>query len=326
MKKLLTTHCSLLTKKNLLAFSAGIDSTALFFLLLENDIPFDIAIVDYNIREQSKKEVEYAKKLANDHNKKIYIKSVNLPSSNFEAIARKIRYKFFEEIIKEKGYDTLLTAHQLDDKLEWFFMQLSKGAGVVELLGLDTKEKREFYTIVRPLLDITKNELLDYLHHHDIKYFVDESNKDTKYKRNYFRQKYTQEFLSEFKDGVKRSFKYLQKDKEELSKLDIIYHDKKLFILKNQKNDLLNIRAIDKIVKKLGVLLSQKAKDEILKQKESVISHKIAVAITDNMIYIAPYTKAKLPKDFKEKCRLKKIPSKIRFYLFEEKINIFNTL
>ncbi|MEA1879510.1 MAG: ATP-binding protein, partial [Campylobacterota bacterium] len=47
-------------KKNLLAFSAGIDSSALFFLLLENNIKFDIAIVDYNIRDQSKKEVTHA--------------------------------------------------------------------------------------------------------------------------------------------------------------------------------------------------------------------------------------------------------------------------
>ena len=51
-------------QKNLLAFSAGIDSSALFFLLLEQNIPFDIAIVNYNQREQSKEEVSYAKELA----------------------------------------------------------------------------------------------------------------------------------------------------------------------------------------------------------------------------------------------------------------------
>lgn len=73
------------TKRNLLAFSAGIDSSALFFLLLEKNIPFDIAIVNYNVREQSKDEVEYAKQLANKYNKKIYIKDVKLENiSNFE--------------------------------------------------------------------------------------------------------------------------------------------------------------------------------------------------------------------------------------------------
>jgi len=47
--------------KNLLAFSGGVDSSALFFILLEKKIPFDIAIVNYHKREQSKKEVEYGK-------------------------------------------------------------------------------------------------------------------------------------------------------------------------------------------------------------------------------------------------------------------------
>ena len=51
-------------QKNLLAFSAGVDSSALFFLLLEQNIPFDIAIVNYNLRVQSKDEVFYAKNLA----------------------------------------------------------------------------------------------------------------------------------------------------------------------------------------------------------------------------------------------------------------------
>ena len=91
------------SSKNLLAFSAGVDSTALFFLLLNSNIPFDIAIVDYNIREQSKEEVAHAKNLAKKFNKKIYKKDIFLENlSNFEKQARDIRYNFFEEIIKKK--------------------------------------------------------------------------------------------------------------------------------------------------------------------------------------------------------------------------------
>lgn len=64
------------SSKNLLAFSAGIDSTALFFLLLNSNISFDIAIVDYNIREQSKEEVAHAKKLSKKSLIKKYIKKI----------------------------------------------------------------------------------------------------------------------------------------------------------------------------------------------------------------------------------------------------------
>ena len=108
-------------QKNLLAFSAGVDSTSLFFLLLKQNIPFDIAIVNYNLREQSKDEISYAKELALKYNKKIFLKDIKLEnSSNFEKTARDIRYKFFEEIISKNSYENLITAHQLNDKLEWF--------------------------------------------------------------------------------------------------------------------------------------------------------------------------------------------------------------
>ena len=60
-------------KKNLLAFSAGVDSTALFFILLQNNINFDIAIVNYNTREQSQEELAYAKELASTYNLKCHL-------------------------------------------------------------------------------------------------------------------------------------------------------------------------------------------------------------------------------------------------------------
>lgn len=316
----------LLEKSNLLAFSAGIDSTALFFQLLEGGIEFDIAIVDYGMREQSKDEVAYAKELALKYDKKIFIKEVKLKESNFEHNARLERYKFFEEIIKENSYNNLLTAHQLDDRVEWFFMQLSKGAGVVELMGFSEVVQRDGYDLVRPLLKNTKEELLTYLHDNDIKYFIDESNKDPKYKRNHIREKYTNEFLQEFKNGILKSFSYLEKDSEELFKVEVVSKEKELTILKKQTSDLQNIRAIDKEVKKLGLLLSKSTKDEILRQGEIILSDKIVVCITDKLIYICPYVKVPMDKKFKEKCRVLKIPPKVRGYLKTSKLKRYESL
>ena len=143
--------------KNLLAFSGGVDSSALFFLLLNHKIDFDIAIVNYNTREQSKDEIEYALNLAKEYKKEIFIKDVKLEnSSNFEKNARDIRYIFFEQIIKENSYETLITAHQLNDRLEWFLMQLSKGAGLVELFGIREFEEKKDYKIL-PENSITLN-------------------------------------------------------------------------------------------------------------------------------------------------------------------------
>ena len=311
-------------QKNLLAFSAGIDSSALFFLLLEQNIPFDIAIVNYNQREQSKEEVSYAKELAIKYSKNIYLKDITLDAnSNFEKNARDIRYAFFEEIINEYSYENLITAHQLNDKLEWFMMQITKGAGLVELIGFNVFEHKENYKIYKPLLQITKEELQNYLKQNDLKYFIDNSNFDEKYKRNFFRHNFSDKLLEEFKEGIKKSFDYLQKD---LNSLNIQDRPKKkikeLEIFVNQKDDNLNIRTIDLSLKRRGILLTNAQRNEILKQKEITISNKINISMDENNIWITPMLNITMDKKFKELCRVNKIPKNIRAYIFSENIDL----
>ena len=311
-------------QKNLLAFSAGIDSSALFFLLLEQNIPFDIAIVDYNQREQSKEEVSYAKELAIKYSKNIYLKDVTLDAnSNFEKNARDIRYAFFEEIINEHSYENLITAHQLNDKLEWFMMQITKGAGLVELIGFNVFEHKENYKIYKPLLQITKEELQNYLKQNDLKYFIDNSNFDEKYKRNFFRHNFSDKLLEEFKEGIKKSFDYLQKDLNSLNIQDSPKQKiKELEIFVNQKDDNLNIRTIDLSLKRRGILLTNAQRNEILKQKEITISNKINISMDENNIWITPMLNITMDKKFKELCRVNKIPKNIRAYIFSENIDL----
>lgn len=309
------------SQKNLLAFSAGIDSSALFFLLVENEIQFDIAIVDYHQREQSKQEVAYAQTLCEQYHKKCFLGSYE--EENFsEKSARDFRYEFFEKIIQNNKYQTLLTAHQLNDQLEWFMMQLGKGSGLVELLGMQTYTQKDSYTIVRPLLQLSKDELLEYLQTNSIQYFVDETNIDTKYKRNQIRKDFSDEFLLNYKEGVKKSFEYLQKDvKTLMSKTRKICQIKELTVY-SFTNLNSAIRVIDKECKQRGILLSSSTRDEILSQKQIVVSHRLSIAFEANKIYIAPHSKEVMSKEFKELCRLNNIPQNIRAYLFEAQINI----
>ena len=311
-------------QKNLLAFSAGVDSSALFFLLLEQNIPFDIAIVNYNLRVQSKDEVFYAKNLASKYKKNIFLKETKIENiSNFEKNARDIRYKFFDEIILENSYENLITAHQLNDKLEWFMMQLSKGAGLVELIGFNEFEQKENYKIYKPLLNIAKKKLENYLKINNHKYFVDQSNFDEKYKRNYFRHTFSNKFLENFSSGVKKSFEYLQIDLDSLNIQNVpIKKIKELEIFLNQNDDNLNIRTIDLSLKKRGFLLTSAQRNEILKQKEITISHKINISIQQNHIWIAPICSEFIEKKYKELYRINKIPKNIRTYIFREKIEL----
>jgi tRNA(Ile)-lysidine synthase len=308
-------------RKNLLAFSAGGDSTALFFLLLEHKISFDIAIVNYNLREQSKDEIEYAKNLATKYNLKIFIKDVTKIDSNFEANARAIRYDFFNQIIDRYNYDNLLTAHHLADRFEWFLMQFCKGSGCVELAGMKEIEHRKNYTLIRPLLEYDKSELLEYLKSKNIKYFEDETNKDEKYKRNYFRHNFSNPLLKKYKDGIKRSFEYIQEDKDELVKDIEILNIDDFYYFKSSKSIRSNIYNIDKTLKNIGYMLTKNERQLLKTSKTLVVGRVYVVSFYKEYIFIAPYLKdITLTKEFKERCRVLKIDPKLRGYLFKNKI------
>jgi len=311
---------SLAGKKNLLAFSAGVDSSALFFLLLENNIKFDIAIVNYGTRTQSKEEVAHAKALAKKY--KLFCHTITAPKfeAHFEKQARDFRYEFFDSLVSIEGYNNILTAHQLNDQLEWLLMRLTKGAGVSELVGLEPISKRENYTLVRPLLSYAKDELLSYLNTNDFPYFIDESNSDEKYERNKFRNQFSDALISKYHEGIARSFTYLRKDKETLeSEFEIVYTKKSLFIIKLHTLTS-KVKATDMTLKKLGYLLSASQRQEIEKEISLVVGAKWAVELQGNLLYIAPYVTIDMPKKFKEKCRLSKIPAKLRGYYYQENI------
>lgn len=303
--------------KNLLAFSGGVDSTALFFMLLENSVDFDIAIIDYNIRVESKLEVAYAEELSEKYSKKIFKKSISLESdSNFESRARDERYRFFDEIIKKENYEILILAHQLNDKFEWFLMQFSKGAGAVELFGMNDISKRKNYKVVRPLLNFSKKTLFSYLTANNFKFFEDKSNADQKYKRNFFRHNFSDKFIEKFESGVKTSFEFLAKDIDILKSLSKeMARFEELVVFEVTNNPATILRTIDFELKKRGILLSSQTKQEILKQKQITISDKFCVALQDDLVWICPKSQLTMDKKFKECSRIANIPQNIRPYL-----------
>lgn len=301
-------------KKNLLAFSAGVDSSALFFLMQEAGVDFDLAMVDYGVRVQSKAEVIYAQKLAKKYVKKLYLHHAPKIKNNFEHNARVVRYDFFDSIVLENGYEYLITAHQLDDRFEWFMMQLSRGAGLNELIGFEKYTKRKNYTIYRPLLEITKEKLLHYLEKNRYQYFCDHTNSDEKYKRNYFRNHFCAKFLNEFSEGVKRSLEYLHNDKAFIANsFELLYEKKDLIIYRMDKapKEYLCVKRL----KELGYVMSAKQRKEVTQNSDLVIGGEFAIGSCQNLLFIAPFCKVTMDKKFKEQCRIAQIPKHIRPYL-----------
>ena len=302
--------------KNLLAFSHGVDSTALFYLLDEAGVKFDLAIVNYNVRAQSKDEVASARDLAVKFNKLIYIKSVRLGASNFEHEARVARYEFFGQICRERGYENLILAHQFDDKFEWFLMQLGRGAGLSELLGMQELEPRDDYVIARPLLGVRKCELERFLRERNLKYFTDKTNLTDRFKRGFIRAKFSEPFLNEYFNGVKKSFEFLAADALNLAP-EISNPAPKIYLIKRSKNE---VRGVDQTCKRLGFVLSSAQRNECARCLENgagcVLGGKVAVGAGAKFIFVTPYIKAAMDKKFKEACRTLKIPPINRGFLF----------
>lgn len=307
-------------KKILIAFSGGVDSSALFFLLSQSGLRCDLAIVDYEIRKESTDEVAYAKELALEHKVDCFVAKAPHFSSDFEAKAREFRYSFFEQIIQSHHYDILLTAHQLNDQLEWFFMRLSKGAGVSELVGLRDVVKKANYLLVRPLLEYSKAELLEYLKRGKKRYFVDSTNSDEKYERNYFRLQFSDKMVERYKDGIKKSFEYIKRDAHMLEEnCEVIFQEKNLIIAR-LKNKNYKSKATDILLKRLGYLLSAKQRKDIDSHSDIVIGGAWAIGLSEDLLFVSPYIKTVMSKRFKEWCRIAQIPPLIRGYIYQEQI------
>ncbi len=307
-------------KKNLLAFSAGVDSSALFFILLENSIAFDIAIVDYGVRQQSKKEVAYAKELASTHNLKCHLLTAKVTKKNFESQARDIRYNFFEDLSTTHFYDNLLTAHHLGDRFEWMLMQFCKGAGCAEIAGMNEIQIRENYSLIRPLLHLDKQELLSYLKENSLKYFEDESNLDEEIKRNEFRHKYAVPLLKKHLSGIKKSFEYIDADVSSLLEDVDIKTIGSFAYFSSCKKTRADIYTIDKYLKSQNYMLSANERGTLTTQKTTIVGRKFIVNQTGEFIFIIPYTQdnSVLKKEFKDLCRRLQVEPKLRQYLAQD--------
>lgn len=137
--------------------------------------------------KESDGDEQFLRQFAADHSLEITARNVNLKEQlelqggNLQQVARNFRYDFFDQITGEK--DVIVLAHHADDQLENFFLSLSRGATISGLSGM--LEKNGKY--VRPLLQFSRKDLLDYAHQNNIEWREDSSNSDLKYRRNLLR-------------------------------------------------------------------------------------------------------------------------------------------
>ena len=174
-------------KHYLLACSYGPDSMALFQMLLNEDIKFDVAHVEYNIREDSKKETEELKKFCLDRNIKLftYVAEEKI-ERNVEERCREIRYEYFHDLFLKHDYAALLVAHHQDDLIETYLLQKQRNI-LPHYYGLKEETVLFDIPVIRPLLSYKKADLLEFCKENQVPFALDYTNFLDIYLRNKIR-------------------------------------------------------------------------------------------------------------------------------------------
>ncbi len=196
------------------AVSGGPDSVALWYSLqvLSKSIGLKLVVAHLNhgLRSQESDDdaawVEHAAKLAQIpiHLKKVDTAAVARERKlGVEETARALRYEFFTEVAQKSGAVKVATGHNLDDQAETVLMRLVRGAGMDGLGGIPPVNRKGKLTLVRPLIQVSRREILDFLKRGEKTFRIDKSNADLKYRRNFVRHQLIPQIEQEWNPAVK---------------------------------------------------------------------------------------------------------------------------
>jgi len=243
----------LLKEKSIVCCSGGVDSVVLFNLMLSLNKNFVVAHCNFKLRgEDSDKDEEFVKKLCKQNSIEFYSKSFDTKKikktskSSIQMIARDLRYDFFDEISSLLNIKHILTAHHLNDSLESFLINISRGSGLDGLTGVPLINGK----IKRPLIEFEKKDILEFASNKKLSWREDSSNKSNSYLRNKIRNKIIPEFdelEGNFLKNFRNTLKYLKMSN---SLIHQKINEQKRDILEYKKNEVsLNISDLEHLDK-----------------------------------------------------------------------------
>lgn len=172
--------------------SGGPDSMALLYILNEFKNKIDLNLICAHVnhcqRKESDIEEDYVRNYCKENNIIFEcIKINNWGDDNFENEARSARYNFFEDLINNYDAKYLMTAHHADDLMETILMRIVRGSTLKGYSGFSRVVDRNNYKIIRPLITLTKDEILEFNKINNIKYYIDSTNNEDFHTRNRYR-------------------------------------------------------------------------------------------------------------------------------------------
>ena len=177
-------------KKLLLAISGGIDSMVLLHIFHELKYDITVAHCNFSLRDaENDADEDFVKTTCEALKIPFHIQRFDTKQFasdyklSIQLAARKLRYDWFLELLSEKKLDYVLTAHHLDDEIETFLINLTRGTGLEGLTGIPEKNEN----VIRPLLKFSREQIEIFAKENNIKWREDSSNSSNKYLRNKLR-------------------------------------------------------------------------------------------------------------------------------------------
>lgn len=233
--------------------SGGPDSMALLYILNEFKNKMDLNIICAHVNHNKRKESEQEKIDLENYCKKNnitfeYIKVTNWGDDNFHNEARSVRYNFFEELVYNYGAKYLMTAHQGDDLIETILMRIVRGSTLKGYSGFSRIVDKGDYKIIRPLITVTKDEILKFDEKNGIQYAIDESNNEDHYTRNRYRHTVLP-FLKQEEPNIHKKFlKFSETLLKNSNYIDLVASKEFNKVFQNGNLDIDKFKSLDPVI------------------------------------------------------------------------------
>lgn len=199
----------------IVALSGGADSVALLRILLASDYRVEAVHCNFHLRgDESDRDEQFVKNLCQKHNVPLHlihfdtVEYASLHQVSIEMAARELRYRYFNQLRQDIGAEVVCVAHHRDDAVETLLMNLLRGAGIHGLTGIRPRNGH----IVRPLLCVSRQDILQYLDSIGQDYVTDSSNLQSDVLRNKIRLQLMpllEQLYPGASDNIARSATYL---------------------------------------------------------------------------------------------------------------------
>lgn len=234
-----------------IGLSGGPDSMCLLNILcnINKRIRIICAHINHNIREDSKDEMQFIIDYCRNKNLElettVFDKKSALNDFN-ELELREKRYNYFENIVKKYSANYLFTAHHGDDLIETILMRLTRGSNLKGYSGFQIETQKENYSIIKPLIFTTKEEINKYNKQNNVPFVIDHTNNEDNYTRNRYRHKVLP-FLKQENSNI--HLKYLKFSRELLNYYNFVDRIVSAEIAKRYNKKVLDITDFNKLDK-----------------------------------------------------------------------------